>query len=51
MNRGLSDSLRETFLDVIPVERPLVGLPSIINPYWFVGFVDAEGCFFYKCKT
>ena len=29
----------------MPVVRPLV-LPKFINPYWLLGFIEGEGCFF-----
>lgn len=28
------------------IERPTVSLPENINIHWFVGFIDAEGCFY-----
>jgi len=44
-NLGLSEQLKEHFTEISPVLRPLVEKPKIIDPYWFAGFVEAEGCF------
>ncbi len=30
----------------IPVSRPLVKYPEIIDPHWLAGFIDGEGCFY-----
>ena len=47
MNLGLSDKLTIAFPSVVPVERPKVAeLPQKIEPEWFAGFTDAEGCFY-----
>ena len=46
MNKGLSDNLKSTFSTIIPAPRPLVINQEIKDINWFVGFVDAEGCFF-----
>ena len=49
MNLGLSDKLKEAFLDIVPVKRCLVteGVPTKRpDPYWLAGFTSAEGCFF-----
>ena len=54
MNLGLTDSLREDFPDILPVERPKLLNQEIKDPYWVSGFVNGEGCFFiqaYKSKT
>ena len=45
MNRGLSALLQSAFPDVIPVPRPRVKIPKIIDPLWIGGFTSAEGCF------
>lgn len=47
MSKGLSEQLKEQFLDVVPVQRPVIEIsPSdVSNPSWLVGFVEAEGCF------
>ena len=44
----------EAFPDVVPMERPLVELPTTIDPEWLAGFTSAEGSFMifiYKSKT
>jgi len=46
INNGLSEELKSSFPNIIPVVRPKVELPTYINPYWLAGFVSAEGCFF-----
>ena len=50
MNKGLTETLKTMFPDIIPVERPIVDLQVIKNPLWLVGFVDGEGCFSVKLK-
>ena len=47
INKGLSDSLKNLFPNIIPVVRPLFRVPVNISiePYWLAGFIDAEGCF------
>lgn len=54
MNWGLSNELKLAFPNIIPVERPVVQVPKIIDPNWLVGFVEGEGCFYVhiiKSKT
>lgn len=54
LNRGLSEILTIAFPDITPVNRPEVQLSGKIDPFWFTGFVDAEGCFsvvLFKSKT
>ena len=48
MNRGLSEELKLAFPHVVPVVRPLVENPKIIDPNWLSGFTSAEGCFYVK---
>lgn len=45
INRGLSKVLIVAFPDIIPALRPEVLLPKVVDPFWLVGFTDAEGCF------
>lgn len=46
LNQGLSDSLKELFPEISPINR-FQNLPlTSINPYWFAGFFSGEGCFF-----
>lgn len=46
MNLGLSDSLKEAFPNILPVERPKVEDQIVPDPNWLVGFAEAEGCFY-----
>jgi cytochrome c oxidase subunit 3 len=48
MNKGLSDELKKSFPDYIPVDRPAFIVESVYHPNWLVGFVDGEGCFYVK---
>ena len=48
MNRGLSEELKLAFPHVVPVVRPLVENPKILDPNWLSGFTSAEGCFYVK---
>jgi len=45
MNKGLSESLKTAFPDLIPVTRPVVIDQEIKYPNWLVGFSEAEACF------
>lgn len=45
MNKGLSDKLKASFPDIVPVPRPLVEDCTIPHPFWLAGFATAEGCF------
>lgn len=46
LNKGLPVELDEAFPEgLTPVQRPTVLLAKNINIDWFVGFIDAEGCF------
>lgn len=48
LNRGLTPLLKKYFPDIIPCKRPIVETSKIFDPFWFVGFVDGEGCFYVK---
>jgi hypothetical protein len=50
MNKGLSDTLKKAFPDLTPISRPLIKDQIIKDPYWLVGFVDGEGCFYINMK-
>lgn len=51
MNLGLTDTLSQNFPGVIPQQRPENEKEiKISSPYWFTGFVDAEGCFWVSVK-
>ena len=47
MNKGLNEKLKEQFTEIVPVEIPVVEIDPLLvaNPYWLIGFVEAEGCF------
>ena len=45
MNLGLSNMLKEEFLDYIPVSRPVINTNFIREANWISGFVSGEGCF------
>lgn len=54
MNKGLSDSLKDSFSDITVSQRPLVEQEKNFDPNWLAGFTSGEGCFFvdmYKAKT
>jgi len=51
INKGLSEALRNAFPDVKPMILPSTVTEftvetNSIDPYWMVGFTEAEGCFF-----
>ena len=48
MNKGLTSNLKQEFTKRTLIERPLITNQTIKNPYWLVGFVDGEGCFYVK---
>ena len=48
LNTGLTPVLREHFPDVVPCVRPKVEVASTFDPYWLLGFVEGEGCFYIK---
>lgn len=48
MNLGLSDELKVAFPDVNPEPRPLINQERIQDSNWLVGFINGEGCFFYR---
>lgn len=50
LNNGLSNVLKKAFPNVNIVKRPMVALKKTLNPYWVVGFVDGEGCFYVKVR-
>lgn len=46
LNQGLSDKLKESFPNVIPVSRSIISFDSIPDPNWLLGFAEGEACFF-----
>jgi len=54
LNKGLSDKLKASFPDIVPVIKPSVPDIYIKDPQWLAGFISGEGCFLvdiYKSKT
>jgi len=48
MNKGLPETLKINFTNIITNKVPIVTLPDNLDPNWIVGFMEAEGCFFVK---
>ena len=45
INQGLSEKIKATFTQLLPVTRPKVK-NQIMDPHWLAGFTSGEGCFF-----
>lgn len=45
MNKGLNEKLKESFPEIVQVERPKVEIPSAIDANWLAGFSSGEGSF------
>ena len=45
INRVLSDKLKISFSDIIPVPRPSILDEKVPHPYWLSGFVSGDGSF------
>ena len=45
MNKGLSSSMKEAFLDIIPKVRSVISNSNKLTPGWLAGFTSAEGSF------
>lgn len=52
MNNGVTKKFFNSFPNTIPVVLPKVSSLNVsdINAHWFVGFTDAEGCFFINIR-
>lgn len=48
INWGLSEVLSKAFPNISPIERPKVEIPKTVDPNWFLGFSEGEGCFYVK---
>lgn len=48
MNKGLTAGLKKLFPNIVGVKRPTINNQIIKSPFWLVGFVDGEGCFYIK---
>ena len=42
LNLGLSDIVKSSFKDIVPVDRPVISTESIPDPNWVTGFVVGE---------
>jgi len=51
MNKGLSENIKFRFPEIIPISRPIIKNQILSNPFWLVGFVDGEGCFYVKITS
>lgn len=54
MNTGISQIVNSKFINIVPVNRPVIVTYNIPNPQWIIGFVNGEGSFdvkIYKSKT
>nr|QCW06945.1 hypothetical protein [Drechslerella brochopaga] len=52
INYGESDALKRAFPKVSPVIRPLLQITDIpLNPFWVLGFVEAEGSFYVSTNS
>jgi len=45
MHNGLTETLVESFPNIVAAPKPDVKIPKVLNPYWISGFIDGEGCF------
>jgi len=45
LNKGLPPLLIRHFPETVSCERPKVEVPKTLDPFWFLGFVEGEGCF------
>jgi hypothetical protein len=46
INKGLSDNLNKAFPEITPAHRPTVEFAGIPDPFWVIGFVEGEACFY-----
>ncbi len=46
LNLGLSDKLKESFPNVIPILKSKINFDVIPDPNWLSGFTEGEACFF-----
>lgn len=45
INRGVSKKVWSHYPDILPADKPIVNLPSNLNPQWVSGFVAGDGGF------
>ena len=48
INNGLSDSLKDSFPRIVPVEKHKVATPITFDANWLAGFTSGDGCFMGK---
>lgn len=46
MNKGLSEVQIASFPDITAAVRPVVQVPTSVDPDWLAGFTSGEGCFY-----
>ena len=46
LNLGLSNKLKESFPNIIPINRPDYVFKGIPNPFWVSGFTSGDGSFY-----
>lgn len=50
-NFGINNNkIKKCFPDLIPIERPTVGVPIVPHPEWLAGFASAESCFYVNVR-
>jgi hypothetical protein len=45
MNLGINDNIKSNFVDISPVDRPVINTENIPDPNWVAGFVTGDGNF------
>ena len=45
MNKGLTETLKSSFTQYIPIDRPVIHSVSALEPLWVLGFCDGESNF------
>ena len=45
INKGMSQTLLIYFPNIVPVLRPAIILPTVLNPFWVSGFAAGDGNF------
>lgn len=51
INLGLSDELKLSFPEIIPMSRPLLLDKKIKNPNWIAGLASGDGCFYISIRN
>lgn len=45
MRNGLTETLAESFQNIVPIAKLIMKTPKYLDPNWIVGFTEGEGCF------